>query len=113
MIDQMNISEVYDLESYETAFVEEDPFHEIGQQLVLEEMKNFKIAEPRVLEIGGGSGLFTLRLAAACPNARITVIEPDKEWFRVLRERTEGLPNIRTKRARIEELNSPRNYHVC
>lgn len=96
------ISEVYNLQDYETA-LEEDPYYQFGQQILLDEITgiaNDKMV--RILEIGGGSGIFTEKLAYNLPNASIHVIEPDEEWFVVLKERTSKITEIYCEQNTLE-----------
>jgi len=108
-------SEVYNLHDYEVALLVEDPHYQDAQQILLAEISRIaRNTNVNILEIGGGSGLFTLKLASSLRNADVTVIEPDEEWFEVLKTRASMLPNITPELCTIEQfMGNNRAYDIC
>jgi ubiquinone/menaquinone biosynthesis C-methylase UbiE len=106
------ISEIYNLQDYETA-AEEDPYYQYGQQLLLDGItKEVGGQTAKILEIGGGSGSFTEKLAQSLAGADIHVIEPDQEWFTVLKARMAKFANVQCRLTTLKELDD-RSYDIC
>jgi ubiquinone/menaquinone biosynthesis C-methylase UbiE len=106
------ISDTYKLQDYETA-TETDIYYQHGQQILFKEIKkSAKGYSTKILEIGGGSGVFADKLAHSLPNTNIQVIEPDQEWFSVLKARTSRFSNINCECIALKEFTG-KSYDVC
>jgi len=106
------ISQTYNLQDYETA-AEEDSNYQHGQKILLDETIVFAANQKAtILEIGGGSGVFTEQLARRLSGVSIDVIEPDVEWFNVLKTRMSDFPNIRCEQSEIESFKGI-FYDIC
>lgn len=109
----IKISEIYNLQDYEAAVLEEDPQYQSAQQILLGEITTISHNNiVKIIEIGGGSGIFTEKLPSNVPNASITVVEPDEEWFTALKARTSKFENINSKLDVIEDFTNS-FYDIC
>ena len=66
-----------------------DEFYSIGVDALI-----CSKADPRVLDLGGGTGLLTLFLLRRYPKARVTLLDFSEEMLTIARERYQDNPNI-------------------
>jgi len=108
------VSQIYTAPDYERALLSEDPHYLVAQQRLLAEIKR-TVRGPgqRILEVGGGTGLFTQKLARSFSGATVTVIEPDPEWFQVLKRRVGRFRNVVAERSGLQEFASAPQDACC
>lgn len=108
-------TEVYNLQDYEATLLAEDPQYQDAQRVLLSEISRItRNTIVNILEIGGGSGLFTSKLASNLPDADVTVIEPDEEWFEVLKSRASVFSNATPELCTLEQFEGDSGtYDVC
>ncbi|MBC7129657.1 class I SAM-dependent methyltransferase, partial [Candidatus Bathyarchaeota archaeon] len=70
---------------------------------ILEKMNPFLVREAKALDIGAGSGAYTIPFAKIA--REVIVVEPSKGQIRRLTKKAEGLNNIKIINKRWEEVN--------